>query len=369
MKSASKKKLYEEVVVLLGGGVLDIPELNEQVFDTYTRIAIEDYTSMINEWLLVQQWHNLQGLKIDNANFVYALTTKSLDYEQSFAYAYSKQTGAGQNPDWELKRDYVEISANTQVYTIPAGREVNEVLWYTPSQMFAGFAPPFDGLAWTAEQWGWSIGGVPAATMLPNFSHILAAHARSMKRKMFQSELTYKISPGKNGTKQLFLYPLPGSRWEISGRNGKTRDGDKVWYFYYDTNEQGRDKCLEENNDIIKFIDEVPYKDLEYDKLNTMSKSRIRRLLVAKLKQWIGLNRGKFSGTIAGTKSGGEKKMDYDMYLSKGVEEESKLAEEVKASLDKLSYGAMMEERAKIAENLNNVLKYTVPFQQFYSDM
>ena len=34
---------------------------------------------------------------------------------------------------WELQKDYVLIEEDKQVYEIPAGREINEILWFTPN--------------------------------------------------------------------------------------------------------------------------------------------------------------------------------------------------------------------------------------------
>jgi hypothetical protein len=37
--------------------------------------------------------------------------------------------------DLGKKKDFVELENGRQVYTIPANREVNEVLWITPPAM------------------------------------------------------------------------------------------------------------------------------------------------------------------------------------------------------------------------------------------
>ena len=73
------------------------------------------------------------------------MTTRSLDFESRFSYAYSKQVGLQDRGPWEMKKDYVTVVAGQQVYQIPGGREINEVLWITPNSTdhalysFAGF--------------------------------------------------------------------------------------------------------------------------------------------------------------------------------------------------------------------------------------
>ena len=63
----------------------------------------------------------------------------------SFTYAYSKIVGLQAGGPYQLKQDYVTLSANTQIYEIPAGREINEILWYTRAELNEAFIDPFLG--------------------------------------------------------------------------------------------------------------------------------------------------------------------------------------------------------------------------------
>ena len=33
------------------------------------------------------------------------------------------------------KKDFIELQKNQQIYEIPAGREINELLWFTPAEL------------------------------------------------------------------------------------------------------------------------------------------------------------------------------------------------------------------------------------------
>ena len=130
-----KSLLYRQVRVMLGGGNGGREvEVTDEVLDDILTVSIEEYVGYLNEWLIAQQWTTLQNTNSNTESLLYALTTKTLDFEQSFSYAYGKQTGISTNGNYELKKDYVVITAGTQNYVIPASREVNEVLWVTPSQ-------------------------------------------------------------------------------------------------------------------------------------------------------------------------------------------------------------------------------------------
>jgi hypothetical protein len=363
-----KKDLYKKVKTGLGWPGRPMKELNESVLDTLYETVVEDYSSYVSNWLIEQKWGELQGLEIDQANFVQALTFKTLDFEKNYAIAFGKQTGMGSMSPWELKKDFVEIQSNQQIYQIPAGREINEVLWETPSQVMGGGFGMGDPIAdqWTMAATGWLYGGMAAGAVLPSYSMLLGAQDRFQKKKILQSELTYKITAGPNGTKFLHLYPVPGSPSEMTGAHGKHFSGVKVWYWYYDTNSLGRDKCLEENEDIIHLPDEVPLQTWKWSKMNTISKTRIRRLLLAKASTYVGTVRGAFSGDLS-SPNGSSLKMDYGMFLEKGEKEESKLYEELTQSLEKISNTKILEDKASQAENLNKILGYQPPMTQFYN--
>lgn len=338
-------------------------ELKTEMLDSYLEMVIEDYSSLLNSWLIEQQWVSLQGLEINSSDFVEAYTSKSNDFMRSFTYAYSKQVGLGTNApagdNWELKRDFVTVSADTQIYVIPADREVNEVLWTTPPQIDSGLVDPFALTNWTASNFGWSYLGRPAQYVQPTYSLLLSAQDRSTKRRILQSELTYRIAGGPNGTKLLFLYPIPGSRNEISNGFSKHFEGSKVWYFYYDTNNQGRDKCLEANSDVVKLPSDAPINIIKWEKLNTVARQEIRDLFIAKCKIAIGGIRGFYTGELGSAQK--DLVMDYRHLLEEGEQLKEQTITRIKESLNRLSLVQMTRDRAEIAANVNKERGFQPP--------
>ena len=102
------------------------------MLSTLLEISVEDYSAYINEWLIESQWTSLYGKDLTITDLTKALTVREMNYEDSFTYAYSKIVGLQARGPWELKHDYVTIERGKQAYEIPAGREINEVLWITP---------------------------------------------------------------------------------------------------------------------------------------------------------------------------------------------------------------------------------------------
>jgi hypothetical protein len=337
-------------------------EITDEMMISYLEMVVEDYSSVVNNWLIQQQWINLEGMNKETGDFLSAFTNKSNHYMEAFTYAYSKQIGQGTNApagnEWELKRDFIVTSANTQHYIIPANREVNEVLWETPPEIDGGLVDPFALNAWSPGMVGWSYLGRPAMYVQPTFSTLLAAQDRRMKQRVLQSILTYRITGLASGEKILHLYPVPGDRHEIAGQWGVHYGGRKVWYWYYDT-KGDRDKCLEANNDIVKLPSDPPTSILEWDKMNDVAHQQIRDLLIAKTKIAIGGVRGFYTGELGVTEK--QLTMDYRHLIEEG----QKLKEDtIKILLDQLTYISqenMTKVRASIAENVNKERGFQPP--------
>lgn len=355
ISAADKNRLYTDVKVCMGYPVRKYKELSDPAMDSLFRMSLEEYSAMIQTWLVEQQWGSLQGTEVDGANFVYALTTKTLDWEHSFTHAYSKQVGVGGDGPWELKKDFIEVVSGQQVYPIPANREINEVLWSTPPVINNSGA--MGATDWIPGAYGWQYAGVDASAMLPAFGMLLSAQDRLQKRRILMSEMSYRVTAGPKKTKLLHLYPLPGSRDEMPSPAGRHKDGSRVWYFYYDTNDLGRKKCLEQNDDIIKLPDDVPLPKMHWDKMNLIAQTRIRKILTAKANTFVGKIRGTFKGEMSGLDEGSTIGMDYEMFLTEGKELLQAVTEETMKSLDKLSNANQMQEKAEISENLNRVLR------------
>lgn len=366
MNPVQRQQLFKQVRASLGEPGRQYPELTDDVLVTQLELAMEDYWSIVYEWLTSQQWGNLQGQDVNTTNFVLAFTNRSLDYTQQFTAAYGKQTGIGSLSTWELKKDYIETAAGQQVYEIPAGREVNEVLWHTPPALAGGGIGAAGSPGWLAQANGWMFGGQAASAVLPTYSTLLYAQDRLQRNRVNLSEHTYKITAGPGGTKHLHLYPVPGSALEIPDPSGRHEPGSYVWYWYYDTNAQGRDKCAEANEDIIHLPDEVPLQQFNWGKMNVVSRTRVRKLLVRNAIRYVGIVRGLFKGEMPSpSKDRPTITVDYQMLLDMAKNMEEMTLKEIYESLDKITSLSMLKRQAEEAEALNRTLKFMPPRQPF----
>jgi hypothetical protein len=363
-----KEELFTMIKHRLGAPIRKI-ELDWDQMCSLLETSIEDYAQRVQDWLIENQWSSLLGNDVNNTDIAFALTTRSLDFESRFAYAYSKQVGLQTRGPWEMKKDYVTVVANQQVYQVPAGREINEIMWITPNSTdhalysFAGFGDyGFGGGFGQVPFAGWGQGGGlgnGGFYVAPAFDVLLRASDFSLKSKLLRSELTYKVTAGPNGTRLLHLMPIPGSRLSFAGGGLVGSQiglaGTKVWYYYYDSGDD-RDQCLIDNPDIIKLPNEVPLSKLRYSDLNEPTRVWVRRYLTSLFKEALGRVRGKFSGALKVPEA--ELTMDYDSLLSEGKEEQLKLLEQLDLRLERLSNLKQLENKGIEAENLNKSLSY-----------
>ncbi len=376
MANAINDQIKEELFTLikhrLGAPIRKI-ELDWDQMCSLLETSIEDYAQRVQDWLIENQWSSVLGNAAEDIDIAFALTTRSLDFESRFAYAYSKQVGLQDRGPWELKKDYITVEAGKQVYQIPGTREINEILWITPNSTdhalysFAGFGDyGFGGGFGQVPFAGWGQGGGlgnGGFYVAPAFDILLRAGDFSLKSKLLRSELSYKVTAGPNGTRLLHLIPIPGSRLSFAagGLLGSQIGlaGTKVWYYYYDTggmSEEEKNNCLNENKDIIKLPNEVPLSKLKFSDLNEPTRVWVRRYLTALFKEALGRVRGKFSGALKVPDA--ELNMDYDSLLTEGKEEQTKLLEDLDARLERLSNAKQLELKAGEAENLNKSLSY-----------
>jgi hypothetical protein len=372
VSNEDKQRIFEQFRVSMGAPLRQV-ELTDDMLCILLDISIEDYAQYVQEWLIEHQWQSLLGKNINTTDFAFALSVRDFDFMTQYTYAYSKQVGLQARGPWELKKDYLTLESGRQVYEIPAGREVNEVLWITPptTQMalFAnyagidyGFAGGFGQLGGVgAGGNGYGFGGYGGYYISPAYDVLLTASDLNLKNRLLRSELVYKLTAGPNGTRLLHLLSTPGSKFTFGhGIGGPASSinltGCQVWYHYYDTNPGNVDDCRKDNPDIIKLPNEVPLAKLDFSTFNEPTKALVRQLFIAEAKRALGRTRGKFGGIVGPPEA--ERTMDYDSLLSEGNDERKAILERLDTRLERLSSTKQLERGATEAEFLNKQLKY-----------
>jgi hypothetical protein len=365
-----RSEFYQKVRHLLGAPLRSV-ELEDEMMDTLLEYSIDDYSQYVQDWLTESQWTSLYNLNLDTQSLSRAFVSKSLDFETRYTYAYSKIVGLQAGGDWVIKKDFVQLVPNQQIYEIPAGREINEILWFTPSTLntamfgVGGFAGIGAGTGLGGGGGLAQIGNMAGSYYLtPAFDTLLRMQEVNIQRRMFAGELTYYITALPGGKKGLHLLNTPGGRFDFGNAE---MSNHQVWYWYYDTTDGDRDKCLADNPDIVLLPSDVPFDKLSWYKLNNPAQVWVRRWFTAYCKETLARVRGKFSGSLK--TPDGELTMDYAALATEGKDEKSKLIEELIGAdgrLTRLRPEKIMEREAFLAENLNKQLKFRAMPRQIY---
>ena len=92
INSKNKGKLYKQTMHLLGAPIRSI-ELDDEQMDSLLELSLGEYEQYIQDWLIESQWTSLHGLNVDEQSLSRAFTTRSMDFETQYTYAYSKIVG------------------------------------------------------------------------------------------------------------------------------------------------------------------------------------------------------------------------------------------------------------------------------------
>ena len=360
-----RSKLYKRIRNLLGAPLRGV-ELDDEMMDSLLELSIEDYEQHIQDWLIESQWTSVYGLNLDEQSVTRALTVRDMKWEDSYTYAYSKIVGLQAGGDWVLKKDYIDLVPNQQIYEIPAGRELNELLWFARPELDAAYFDPFMG--GFGGFGGIGLGGGAGFSQMgttgnyfitPAFDILLRMADIQMKRRIITGDLTYRVTALPEGKKAIHLMNVPGGKFDFGNI---TRNEYRVWYWYYDTYD--REDCLEANPDVVRLPSDIPLEKLRWDKINAPAKTWVRRWFTAYCKETLARVRGKYSGNLKTPDS--ELTLEYQSLQTEAKDEKAMLWEELKTRLERLRPEKMMEQKALQAENLNKLLKFRA-FQSPYT--
>lgn len=358
--------LFWDVKVSLGAPIRSV-ELTDDQLCGLLNICIGDYAERAQNFVVDNNWIALYGKNINNIDFAYALSVRTLDMSKDYSYWFSKQVGLQQEGPWELKKDFFTIEKGKQVYTVPAGRVINKVMWVNPPTTQAALFANYGGIdigfgGGYAQLGGGAYGPVGGFYTAPAADVAYMATDLQYKNRLLRSDLVYKVTAGPNGTHLVHLLSTPGSKLHFGLTNGiagaLSLVGCEVWYTYYDASNGDVDECMRYNaNDVLLSPDQVPLSKIDFTFLNEPTKAIVRQLLVAKAKITLGLIRGKFSGKVSIPEA--EMQMDYNMLITQGNDEWKSVMDRLDKRLERLRPVNVMKENAELAQQMLEIQKHT----------
>ena len=366
MLSKKIQELFDECRSQLGCDVRKV-ELTDESLCHQLALAIKDYASRTQMFIIENNWASLYGKNLTNEEIAHAFSVRTLDITKDYSYYFSKEVGLQQRGPWELKKDFFQIECGRQCYTIPAGREINKVMWLTPpttdAAMFAnygGFGVSFGGGVFAqtgmgaAGLFGFGGMGMMGAGLwaLPAADIAYMASDLAYKNSLIRSDLVYKVTAGPDGTHLVHLMSTPGSKLTF-GRGGigqYSLSNCYVWYTYYDATGDDADECRKANPDVILSPDQIPLEEVSYEMLNFPAQAIVTQLFIGRAAEKLAFIRGKFSGVIMMPNN--QLTMDYNMLMSYGQRERDNGIKMLEERLERLSPYYVMQKQAELVENL-----------------
>lgn len=373
-----KEKLFKQVKTALGAPIRKVELTDDQLCDLL-ELAIGDYAQVVQNFIIESNWASLfgkkTGLEMSNQEIAFALSMRTLDMTKDYASWFSKQVGLQQHGNYELKKDFIKLEKGKQVYVVPAGREINKVMWVAPpttdQSLFAnygGFGVSFGGGVMGQMGLGaaTAFGGTGSAYgmgagiwAMPAYDVALMATDLSYKQQLLRSDLVYKVTAGPDGTHLIHLLSTPGSRltFGAGGLNMYPLNGCYLWYTYYDTTPDNVDECRRQNQDVILSPDQVPLDEMDYSYFNAPTKALIRQLLIAHAAETLSLIRGKFSGQVGMINN--QLVMDYAQLMTLADKIKDRAMTELKERLQRMTPYETMKKQAELVQSMKEVQKGT----------
>ena len=332
------KELFNTVRVKLGAPIRRV-ELDDNAMCSLLSVAIGDYAEKVQNWIIQANWLNMNGQKINflqnPQELAFAFTTRQMDFTKDYSYWFSKEVGLQQRGHWELKKDFIQVEKGKQCYLIPSGREINKVLYVTPSTtkaaLYGNLGTLDTGMAGGFGQFGNMGSGMGITGFYVGSAYDTALISMDLKYKnsLLRGDLSYKVTAGPDGTHILHLLSTPGSPNMMGGVAADDNWGWNkyatcyVWYTYYDVSGASDDEVdacrLEHKDDILISPDQVPLSKMRYELMNEPTKQTIRQLLFAEAAMTISLIRGYASGVVKIPNA--EMQLDYSQLMDIGKTE------------------------------------------------
>lgn len=367
------KSLFKVVRTKLGAPIRAVQLEDNQLCDLL-EVAIGDYAEKVQNFVIESQWLNLMGNKTlltNPSEVAYALTVRTMDWSRDYSYWFSREVGLQQRGSYELKKDFFQVERGKQVYVIPAGREINKVMYVTPSTtkaaLYGNLGTLDTGIAGGFGQYGNMGNGMGITGFYVGSAYDTSLMAADLKYKngLLRGDLAYKVTAGPNGTHLVHLMSVPGSPNMVGGIAADDTWGWNryascyVWYTYYDVEGASDDditQCMIDNkDDVLITPDQVPMSKMRFELMNNPTQQTVRQLLVAEAMITLGIIRGTYSGNVKIPEA--EMTMDYNMLLELGKTEKEKALTELKERLERMLPWNLMKNQADLQDSLMKVLQ------------
>ena len=315
-------------------------ELQDINFYTAFEEAITVYSNELFAYKQREDYLTLEGSDFSyensNVDFQNALVTPNLQRIVDLSEQYGTWAGVGGNVDWY--NGSITLTGSIQDYDLDAwatsvgltGSDVEIMrVFYEPApasiQLYGGLGYAGTGLGAFANA-GLAGYGANSFLMLPLSYDLQLIQGIEMYRDVLFSQFTFQLINNK-----LRIFPIPTDADE----------GGQLWFQYMLKSEE---ECATVDIDpnTISNISQVPYRNIDYDTINSVGRSWIFEYTLALVKEILGYVRGKYTQVPI---PGAEVTLNQADLLTSSTADKNALIDRLRAYFDDTSRQKLLERR------------------------
>jgi hypothetical protein len=337
----------------LGYPIVDIEMIDVNFYSCFEE-AVNEYGSQVNQFNIINNLLNLQGMNISQNPNISGLNVVGSGLPQivRIAQDYGSLIGVGGNVD--VKRVPVPVNPAQQEYDLQAligdvyesgsAIELRRLFHTDFSPAFARIYDPFSmtGMSYSNVLNEMGFAGYSPATqflMTPLFEDLLRGQAIQFNDLIRKSAFTFELVNNK-----LRLFPIPTYPMNIY-----------VDYVVVSDYVSSANLFTSGSNyAVVSDYSNVPYQEVKYSKLNSVARQWIRKFFLALCKENLGRILQKYSTVPI---PGGEVTLDGSELRSEATAEKEVLMSQLRENLEASGRSALMDAKANEAEKMQDTLK------------
>ncbi len=338
----------------LGYPLVDI-ELQKFNFYTALEDAITVYANELYAYKVRDNYLTLEGADAAKLDMEETIVVPNLGRIIQMAEQYGVEAGTGGNVDWH--KGYVNLTASVQDYNLEDWAEENiphykkhdieimRVFYESPPAIVKFFDPYVgtgEGVMNMMDTFGWG-NYSPAINfvLMPLNYDLQVIQQIEMSDTIRRSNYSFEMH-----NNHLRIFPIP--------------DGtvDKMYFEYILGSERSDASFIIGETSAIANIYDVPYKNPNYDKINSVGRSWIFEYALAICKEMLGYVRGKYDTVPIPNDT---VKLNQSDLITAATSEKERLIDRLRAYLGETSREKLLERRAAESDFIQKELS-NVPF-------
>ena len=340
----------------LGDDILSVELTKKQIWACFEEATLE-YSAIINEHQAKNSLANILGFStasLEGAEKLYQRENLEFFLRQAEPYAMDAGIGGSYNTysgsiqltrgqqDYDIYTD-LKNEAGTPLVDLPQNSpksklKVFEVFHFSPQAAYR-FFDTTSAINYLNNEFAFeSFTPETVFYVLPVFEDILRGGQLDLSSRVRRSNYSYRIS----GTK-IRIYPTPVQT-----------SPQKLWMRVgFSPNPFSAD-YTDESIGGVNNLNNAPFGRLDYASMNSIGRQWIRQFTLALAREVLGLVRSKFSSVPI---PDGDVNLNGTDLVSSGRDDQVRLREKLRETLDQLTYGNLIDEAAAARESLTQVLK------------